>query len=234
MKYAADFVLALCALILLAPLFAAVAIAVKAEDGGKVFIKQSRTGQYGNSFFCYKFRSMKSGNVAFDKHSPVIKGDNPNLTKVGRVIRRLKIDELPQLINILKGEMCFIGPRPLLHDYDDEYETWELVKFEARPGLTGLAQVHGNGYLTIKARKYYDACYAMNASPAMDLAIIFRTIALLFIGERRLLTRVTKDDYERAEARSRGARLSRQTCLNFGVVPSGRAGRSKKPTVKTA
>ena len=144
-KYITDFIIALVGIILASPLMAAVAVAIKIEDGGNVLLRQSRTGRHGKKFTCYKFRSMKSADVPFDKNKPVIKDNNDNLTKVGKFIRKFKIDELPQIFNVLKGDMCFIGPRPLLPVYDCEYQEWELIKFEMRPGLTGLSQVRGNG-----------------------------------------------------------------------------------------
>ena len=196
-KYAMDFVVALVAVVACSPLLLAVAIAIKAEDGGKVIFAQRRTGVGGKKFNCYKFRSMKNTEILFDKNKPVIQDNNPNLTKVGKIIRKFKIDELPQLFNVLKGDMCIIGPRPLLPVYDSDYEDWEIVKFEMRPGLTGLGQVYGNGYLSIKDRKYYDVLYAMHASPWMDLKIVFKTIAVVIVGERRFLRPVTEMEYRR-------------------------------------
>ena len=219
-KYSFDFCAALLGVIVLSPLLLLVAIAIKAEDGGEIIFRQKRTGAGGKKFYCYKFRSMKSADVPFDKHRPVIKDNNANLTKVGKVIRKLKIDELPQIVNILKGDMCFIGPRPLLPDYDCEYQEWELVKFEMRPGLTGLSQVRGNGHLSIKARKYYDAYYVMHASPILDLKIIFKTVAVLIVGERRFLKRVPPECYEKAKQEvGKRMKISKQTYINFGLTP---------------
>lgn len=196
-KYAVDFVVALLAVVVCCPLIFGVAIAIKAEDGGKVIFSQRRTGAGGKKFNCYKFRSMKSTDVSYDKHRRVIKDNNPNLTKVGKIIRKFKLDELPQLFNVLKGDMCIIGPRPLLPVFDTDYEDWEIVKFEMRPGLTGLGQVYGNGYLSIKDRKYYDVLYAMHASPWMDIKIAFKTVAVVIFGERRFLRPVTEMEYRR-------------------------------------
>ena len=162
---------------------------------------------------------MKSDKVPFDKHRPVIKDSNQNLTKVGKVIRKLKFDELPQIVNVLKGDMCFIGPRPLLPVYDCEYQ--ELIKFEMRPGLTGLSQVRGNGHLTIKARKYYDAYYVLHASPLLDLKIIFKTIAVLFAGEKRFLKRVPPEDYVKLKNEvGKRLKISDRTYKNFKVTPT--------------
>lgn len=194
-KYAFGFLLALIGVIALSPLMAAVAIAIKAEDGGPVIFKQKRTGAGGKKFNCYKFRSMKSTQVSFDKDHPVIQDNNANVTKVGKIIRKFKIDELPQLFNVLKGDMCFIAPRPLLPVYDSDYEDWELVKFEMRPGLTGLGQVYGNGYLDMKDRKYYDVYYTMHASPWLDFKILIKTIGVVFLGEERFLRPVSEQEY---------------------------------------
>ena len=219
-KYAFDFVIALLGIVIVSPLLAVVAIAIKAEDGGNVLIRQSRTGLHGRKFTCYKFRSMKSADVGYDKHKRVIKDSNPNLTRVGKFIRKFKIDELPQLVNVIKGDMCIIGPRPLLPVYDTDYEDWELIKFEMRPGMTGLGQVRGNGYLSIKARKYYDAYYVTHASPILDIKIIIKTVAVLFLGERRFLRHVSPEQYARAreDVNARHS-ISRETYINFGLTP---------------
>ena len=196
-KYFIDFFVALAAIAVTSPLFLAISLAIKAEDGGKVIFKQLRTGKNGKKFYCYKFRSMKRTDVAFDKEHPVIAGDNANVTKVGRFIRKFEIDELPQLFNIVKGDMCFIAPRPLMPVYDSDYKDWELIKFEMRPGLTGLGQVNGNGYLSISDRKYYDAYYVMHASPLLDLSILCKTVLLVFCGEGKLLRPVNGAQYTR-------------------------------------
>ena len=197
LKYTVDFFIALVALIAASPILIAVAIAIKAEDGGQVIFKQLRTGKQGKKFYCYKFRSMKSTDVSFDKEHPVISKRNENVTKVGKFIRKFKIDELPQLLNIIKGDMCFIAPRPLLPVYDSDYADWELIKFEMRPGLTGLGQVSGNGYLSIPDRKYYDAYYALHASPWLDIKIAVKTVGVILFGEKKFLRPVSESEYRR-------------------------------------
>ena len=219
-KYIADLFVAIIGLVIASPVMAFIAVAIKIEDGGEVLLRQRRTGRYGKKFICYKFRSMKSADVPFDKHNPVIKDNNANLTRVGKIIRKLKLDELPQIFNIIKGDMCFIGPRPLLPVYDCEYEEWELIKFEMRPGLTGLSQGCGNGYLSIKARKSYDAYYVMHASTLMDVKIVFKTIGVLFFGERRFLRHVPPEAYDKLKSEvGTKMHISRQTYLNFGLIP---------------
>ena len=214
LKYALDFCAALLAVILLSPLLLLVAAAIKLEDGGEVIFRQKRTGRGGKKFYCYKFRSMTSAKVRYNKHKRVISDQNPNVTKVGRVIRKLKIDELPQLFNILKGDMSIIGPRPLLPAFDRDYEDWEMVKFELRPGLTGLGQVRGNGYLNTYDRKYYDAYYAMHLSFGMDVKIFFRTIGVVLFGEKKFLLPVTQ-----AQHRA----LRREVKRGYTVPPETRA-----------
>lgn len=214
------FIIAIFAIVITSPLFGIIALAIKLEDGGQVIIKQERTGLHGKKFICYKFRSMVSENIEHDKNKRIIRDSNPNLTKVGKVIRKFKLDELPQLINILRGNMCFVGPRPLLPIYDREYTYWELAKFEVRPGLTGLGQVYGNGHLSIKARKYYDAYYAVHVSPIMDIKIAFKTVAVLLVGERRFLRRVLPEEYNELHNEiNKNFIISHETYVNFGILP---------------
>ena len=213
-KYTVDFLIALIALVAVSPIMIAVAIAIKAEDGGKVMFKQLRTGKQGKKFYCYKFRSMRSTEVKFDKDHPVISDKNANVTKVGKIIRKFKIDELPQLLNVLKGDMCFIAPRPLLPVYDSDYKDWELLKFEMRPGLTGLGQVNGNGYLSIEDRKYYDAYYAMHVSFGLDVKIFFRTLGVILFGEKKFWKPVPEAEHRR---------LRREVKRSYTVPPETRA-----------
>ena len=213
-KYCLDFVLALLALLVLWPLMAVIAVCINAEDGGKVLVRQRRTGLGGKKFTCYKFRSMKSDCVPYDKHKRVIEDDDKNLTKVGRFLRKYKLDELPQLVNILKGDMCFIGPRPLLPVFDRDYEDWEMVKFEVRPGLTGLGQIYGNGNLHIFERKYYDAYYAMHVSFGLDVKIFFRTLGVILFGEKKFWKPVPEAEHRR---------LRREVKRSYTVPPETRA-----------
>ena len=224
MKYITAFILAFFAAIITAPLMLVIALAIKLEDGGHVIIKQERTGLHGKKFICYKFRSMKSENVEYDKNKRVIHDNNPNLTKVGRILRKFKLDELPQLLNVLRGEMCLIGPRPLLPVFDCDYENWELIKYEIRPGLTGLGQVYGNGHLSIKARKYYDAYYVLHSSLLLDIKIALKTVAVIIVGERRFLRRVKCEEYDalRDEIENNFT-ISPETYKNLGMTPPDKA-----------
>ena len=161
-----------------------VAVLIKIDSQGPVLFKQKRIGLGGKEFYIYKFRSMvvnaeKSGVYSDDKDS--------RLTRVGKILRKTSIDEIPQFINILKGEMSFIGPRPLLADFDKRFEGWERKKYQVKPGLSGLAQIKGGAYLSIKGRSLYDVYYAENLSLSLDCKIFFKTFAVLLKGEKRCI-----------------------------------------------
>ena len=194
-KYTFSYLIAAILAVLTAPVILVTALAIKLEDGGKVFFAQERTGKGMKRFKVYKFRTMKSTNVAFDKNNPVISGTNSHVTKVGRVIRKFKIDELPQIYNVLKGDMCFIAPRPLLPSYEKDYSDWEKVKFYVKPGMTGLGQVNGNGYLSTEERNYYDVYYVMHASWWLDIKILCKTVFVVIFGEEKFINHVHISDY---------------------------------------
>lgn len=164
------------------------------------FIKQPRVGGKGKIFYMYKLRTMKTGNVVFDVDNPVIEKNNNNLIKCGATIRKLKIDEFPQLINVLKGDMSLVGPRPLLPDYLAHYELWEMRKFNIKPGMTGLAQIKGNGYLSTRERSYYDIYYSAHVSFRLDVEIMFKTPLILLCGEKKFLEHVPEEKLNEAKA----------------------------------
>lgn len=186
-KYSIDKIIALAALVLLSPLMIAISIAVAADSKGAAIFRQPREGQNRQIIRIFKFRTMKAKNVAFDKFNPVIEDDNENVTRVGKILRKYKLDELPQLINVLIGDMSFVGPRPLLPIYSATYEKWEYMKFASRPGMTGLAQVNGNGYLSIQGRSYYDIYYNEHISFITDCKIFFKTLFTVLSGEKKYL-----------------------------------------------
>src|SRR5690606_5262949 len=136
-----------------------VSILIKFDSKGPVFFKQVRPGKNMKLFHVYKFRTMIQDAVIYQKIGEEVRGHDNRVTRLGRFLRRYKIDELAQLINILKGDMSIVGPRPTLPDYIDQYEEWELKRFDVRPGLTGLAQVNGNIYLNLKEKSLYDIKY---------------------------------------------------------------------------
>ena len=200
-KSVADVFFALIALAITAPLMLVCAIIVRCDGRGKALFRQERIGKGGKTFFIYKFRTMTATDIAFATDHAVIEDGNPSVTKAGRILRKFKLDELPQLFNVLKGEMSFVGPRPLMPVYLDEYEEWEKQKFAVKPGLTGLAQVNGNGYLEKKSRSYYDVFYVENESLFLDVKIFFKTFLIVLFGEEKFLREVDEKEIKEAEIR---------------------------------
>ena len=192
-----DRVFALIGIIVIAPIYLVSIVLIRLDHQGKAIFKQDRVGKDGKIFSIYKFRTMKTTDVAFDVDHAVIEDDNPSLTKVGKVLRKFKIDETPQLFNILRGEMSFIGPRPLMPVYLAEYEDWEREKFTVRPGLSGYAQTHGNGYLQKKSRSYYDVLYAREMSFGLDVKLFFKTFVVVVKGEEKCLKEVPQEEIEK-------------------------------------
>lgn len=173
-----DFLFSLLVLIIISPILLLVAIAIKIESPGPVIFKQTRLGRYGKPFTIYKFRSMCVGAEKKGSGQYSFKGD-PRVTKVGRIIRALSIDELPQLINIIKGDMSLIGFRPPLtyHPWPyEEYTEDQKKMFAVRPGVTGWAQIHGRKDVMWIDRIEMGVYYAENVSFLLDLRIFFTTI----------------------------------------------------------
>ena len=160
-----------------------ISIAIKLESKGPVFFKQVRTGKGGKNFNLYKFRSMTVDNDVMN-----FKTEN-KITKVGKFIRKTSLDELPQLFNILKGEMSFIGPRPWIVEYYNNFNAYQKRRVEVLPGITGWAQVTGSRGETselwmMEERIKKDIWYVENWSLLLDLKIIFKTITNVFGGEK--------------------------------------------------
>ena len=195
-----DTVLAALGLVILFLPLLVVGLLIRMDSKGKALFKQRRTGLNGKEFYVYKFRTMKTTDVPFDIDNPVIEDSNAELTRIGRWLRKLKIDEFPQLINVVRGEMSLIGPRPFLPVYLAQYEEWEKERLTVRPGMTGLAQVKGNGYLTSEERSYYDVYYARHLSMFSDIAILFKTVGVLLLGERRFFSPVSRADIEKLKS----------------------------------
>ncbi|HZH72222.1 MAG TPA: sugar transferase [Mariniphaga sp.] len=175
-----DLLLSIIGLLVLIPILVITVIAIKLESKGPVFFIQKRLGQSGNVFWIIKFRSMKTGAEKGGVYSD--KNDN-RVTRVGKFIRATSIDELPQLINIIKGEMSIIGPRPTLtyHPWPlEEYTTEQKKRFEVKPGVTGWAQINGRKELMWDQRLQFDIEYVNNLSFAFDLKIFFKTIFMVF------------------------------------------------------
>lgn len=165
-----DLLLAIILLVLLSPIFIIVSIAIKLETKGPVIFKQIRSGKHNKEFTLYKFRSMTANNDFYNTK------EEDQITKVGRVLRKTSLDELPQLFNILKGQMSFIGPRPWITDYAKYFTKHQMRRLEVLPGITGLAQCSGRNNLNIKDRINIDVKYVDHISLKMDLYIFFKTI----------------------------------------------------------
>ena len=182
-KRASDIILAVFALILTSPIMLITALAIKLEDGGSVFYKQKRATYGGRTFDVYKFRSMHEEDGSI--HRSVTKDDD-RITKVGKVIRKFRIDELPQFINVLKSDMSFVGPRPEMIENMEKY-TRELPEFSyrlwAKAGLTGMAQVYGKYNTSPKEKLALDMIYIEQYSILLDIKLLLRTILVLFTPE---------------------------------------------------
>ena len=165
-----DIIISLSALIILGIPMLLVALLIKLDSKGPVLFKQKRTGKNGQVFNLYKFRSMTVDNDVLN-----FKSEN-KLTKVGKFIRKTSIDELPQMINILKGDMSLIGPRPWIVEYYNTFTDEQKRRVEVLPGITGLAQCYGRNNLSIFDKIKYDIEYVDNISLKMDLKIIFLTV----------------------------------------------------------
>ena len=171
--------------VLLSPVLIAAALLVKLTSRGPWLFRQRRLGRGGASFLLYKFRTMTHQARA---PREVLDGD-PEVTAIGRWLRRFKIDELPQIWSVVKGEMSIVGPRPGLPDQVHDLDRFGVRRLELRPGLTGLAQIHGNIFLSWPERWIYDADYADRVSLRLDIIIILRTVAIVLRGERGFLKR---------------------------------------------
>lgn len=179
-----DVVVSAVALLALSPIFAIVALVVAIEDGRPVLFRQIRAGQQATGFKMIKFRSMRNHHTPVLEMGPV-RYEHPLVTKTGRPMRRLRIDELPQLVNVLRGEMSLVGPRPALPEQAARYDEFERRRLEIRPGLTGWAQVNGNDELTWPERILLDIWYIDHWSLSLDLRILVRTAAVVVRGEHR-------------------------------------------------
>ncbi|MBU9675098.1 sugar transferase [Planococcus sp. CP5-4] len=177
-----DFTVSLILSITLFPFFLIIAVLIKLSSAGPVFFKQQRPGLNAEIFEVYKFRTMKQGSEQMFEGKEVL-SDDDRVTAIGKYLRRFKVDELPQIFNVLKGEMSLVGPRPQRVDYLENYTTEEMKRFKMLPGLTGLAQVSGNIYLSVQERTQKDVEYVTNFNLLLDLQIMIRTIGVVLFGE---------------------------------------------------
>jgi lipopolysaccharide/colanic/teichoic acid biosynthesis glycosyltransferase len=160
---------------------ASAAVAIKLDDRGPVFYRQRRVGLQGREFELLKLRTMEVGAEARGAGLAVNEGD-PRITRVGRVLRRLSLDELPQLWNVVRGDMSLIGPRPTLAYQVERYTARQRRRLEVKPGITGWAQIHGRARLPWNDRIELDVWYVEHRSPFLDLKILARTPLALFAG----------------------------------------------------
>ena len=165
-------------LIFVLPICIAIAIYLKLSSEEPVFFLQTRTGRYGCSFVVIKFRTMDSVSNGLGEQL----SDAARLTRFGKFLRRFSLDELPQLINVVKGEMSLVGPRPLLPEYIELYSRFQSRRLQVKPGLTGIAQIRGRNSLTWKKRFQLDFWYVENRSLLLDLKIMLCTVVTIFSG----------------------------------------------------
>jgi lipopolysaccharide/colanic/teichoic acid biosynthesis glycosyltransferase len=178
---ALDRALAALALALSAPLLAVAGVAIRLESRGPALYRQRRVGRRGEPFDVIKLRTMVSGAERVGAGIAVDQGD-PRITRVGALLRRLSLDELPNLVNVVRGEMALVGPRPTIQAQVDQYTDRQRRRLEVRPGITGWAQVNGRAGLPWDERIELDLWYVDHRSLALDLKILARTVGLLVSG----------------------------------------------------
>jgi lipopolysaccharide/colanic/teichoic acid biosynthesis glycosyltransferase len=178
LKRGLDILLSLSALIVLSPLSAVIAIAIKLDSNGPAIFKQERAGKNGKPFTLYKFRTMKTDAEPFGS-SPKT-AEDPRLTKIGRILREYSLDELPQFVNVLSGDMSVVGPRPLYLSQIAEWSERQKKRLSVKPGITGLAQVSGRAEITREEKLDLDVTYVETANLFLDAKIILRTLSRVF------------------------------------------------------
>jgi lipopolysaccharide/colanic/teichoic acid biosynthesis glycosyltransferase len=184
MNRAADVAIAGVALVLASPALAVAALAVKLGGGGPVLYRQTRVGKDGVDFELLKLRTMVVGAETMGAGYAVDEGDS-RITRAGRILRRLSLDELPQLWNVIRGEMSVIGPRPTLRYQVERYDTRQARRLDVKPGITGWAQVHGRAALPWAERIELDVWYVEHRSALLDMKILAKTPLALFSGTYR-------------------------------------------------
>jgi lipopolysaccharide/colanic/teichoic acid biosynthesis glycosyltransferase len=168
-------------LVVTSPLLAGVALAIKLESRGPAFYRQRRVGRHGEPFDLWKLRTMVPGAEEMGAGIYVLEGD-PRITRLGRLLRRLSLDELPNLINVLKGDMAMVGPRPTIQEQVDRYTERQRRRLDVKPGITGWAQVNGRVSLPWPERIELDVWYVENRSLWLDLKVLALTARLLVTG----------------------------------------------------
>lgn len=194
-KRGIDVLVSVSALIVLSPLLIAIGLIIRLSSKGPAVFRQERAGKDGKPFVFYKFRTMKSGVDAFGP-SPK-SGEDVRLTRVGRFLREYSLDELPQLFNILKGDMSVVGPRPLYLTQIPEWSERHKKRLIVKPGLTGLAQISGRGRLTREEKLELDVKYVETASLLVDARIVLTTIMHVFGRKNVYEQRYSQTEYTR-------------------------------------
>ena len=180
-----DFFISFAILLLLFPLFIIVAVLIKLDSKGPIFYLQSRVGENGRVFRIYKLRTMTN-----KERDPKVKQtylQDPDITRIGGLLRRFKIDELPQIWNVFIGDMSLVGPRPALPSLYEKFGEIAKKRCEVRPGMTGWAQVNGNIYLPWEERLCLDREYVDRMSFMLDLRILVKTVAIVLFGEEKYI-----------------------------------------------
>jgi undecaprenyl phosphate N,N'-diacetylbacillosamine 1-phosphate transferase len=195
LKRGLDILVSLSALIVLSPLWAVIAIAIKLESKGPAVFKQERAGRNGKPFIFYKFRTMKVDADPFGA-SPKSSKDK-RLTKVGRMLREYSLDELPQFVNVLLGDMSLVGPRPLYLSQIAEWNQRQKKRLSVKPGLTGLAQISGRGEITREEKLELDVKYVETASFFVDARIMLRTVGHVLKRRGIYEKRYSRTEYTR-------------------------------------
>jgi lipopolysaccharide/colanic/teichoic acid biosynthesis glycosyltransferase len=205
-----DIIIAIIAIVILSPVLIAIWISLRFSDKGPIIFRQERAGKDGKPFVFYKFRTMKPDAEPFGP-SPK-SGQDPRLTKVGKFLREYSLDELPQLFNILKGDMSIVGPRPLYISQIPEWNEEQKKRLLVKPGLTGLAQIGGRGELTREEKLDLDVKYVKTASLLTDIRIVLATVVCVFKRKNIYEKSYSQTEYTRGSnsnlkvANSNGAR----------------------------
>lgn len=199
-KRVLDILIALAAMVILSPVLIAIWIAIKLSSKGSVIFKQERAGKNSKPFVFYKFRTMKRDVEPFGP-SPK-SGQDPRLTKVGKFLREYSLDELPQLFNVLKGDMSIVGPRPLYISQIPEWNERQKKRLLVKPGLTGLAQIKGRAELTREEKLEFDVKYVETASLLTDIRIILATVAYVFKRKNIYEKNYSHTEYTRGQSKN--------------------------------